>query len=170
MQIEIKSAQEWSTFEKARQECVVTSSLYAYLSGTKWAPPDWAVMVWEGEEMVSNIHIIVRTATVGGQPVHLGGIGNIATKVEWRRRGYATEALKVAVDFLRDPLKVDFGLMISTEEMVSRYEKIGWKVVARTMLIEQPEGRKAFSIPIMVLPVMKSDWPAGVIDLCGLPW
>jgi hypothetical protein len=35
MRIAIKSAEQWSTFEKARQDCVVTSSLYAYLTETK---------------------------------------------------------------------------------------------------------------------------------------
>ena len=74
MRIEIKSAEQWSTFEKARQDCVVTSSLYAYLMGTKWASPDWAVMVWEDEEMVSNIHIVIRTAKVGTESVKVGGI------------------------------------------------------------------------------------------------
>jgi predicted acetyltransferase len=170
MRIEIKSAQEWSQFEKARQECVVTSALYAYLTGTKWASPDWAVMVWEDEEMVTNVHIIERTALVGGQPVKIGGIGNIATKTEWRKRGYATSALKVAMDFLRDPLQVDFGLMIATEQVIPSYEKYGWKVIAQSMLIDQPDGRRAFSIPILILPVCKETWPEGAIDLCGLPW
>jgi len=170
MRIEVKSARELSTFEKARQDCVVTSSLYAYLTGTKWAIADWTVMVWENEELITNIHIIERTAIAGKQPVRLGGIGNLATKVEWRKRGYATEALKVAVDFLHDPLKVDFGLMIATEKMIPSYEKRGWKVVAHSMLIEQPDGKQAFSIPVMTLPVLKQDWPEGGIDLCGLPW
>jgi predicted acetyltransferase len=170
MRIEIKSAQEWSQFEKARQDCVVTSALYAYLTGTKWASPDWAVMVWEDEDMVTNVHIIERTALVAGQPVKIGGIGNIATKVEWRKRGYATSALKVAMDFLRDPLQVDFGLMIATEKVIPSYEKYGWKMIAQSMLIDQPDGRRAFSIPILVLPVCKETWPEGPIDLCGLPW
>ena len=170
MRVEIKSAEEWSTFEKARQDCVVISSLYAYLTGTKWASPDWAVMVWEDEDMVSNVHIIERTVKVGTEPVKLGGIGNIATKVEWRQRGYASAALKVAQDFLFDPLKVDFGLMIATEEMISRYIQVGWKVVANSMMIEQPDGKVPLNYPIMVLPVCKRDWPKGPIDLCGLPW
>jgi predicted acetyltransferase len=170
MRIEIKSAEAWSTFEKARQDCVVTSSLYAYLTGTKWARPDWAVMVWEDEDLVSNVHIIVREALVGDQVVRLGGIGNIATKVEWRKRGYASDALRVAVDFLKEPLQVDFGLMIATENMVGRYAKTGWRQVAGAMMIEQPQGRQAFSIPVLVLPVMKTDWPQGMIDLQGLPW
>ena len=154
MRIEVKSAKELSLYEKARQECVVISSLYAYLTGTKWAEADWTVMVWEDVELVSNIHIIERTAQVGGQPIRLGGIGNVATKVEWRKHGYATEALKTAMAFLNDPLKVDFGLMIATEKMIFGYEKRGWKVVAQSMLIDQPVGKKDFKIPVMVLPVL----------------
>jgi predicted acetyltransferase len=127
-------------------------------------------MLWEDDDMVSNVHIIERTVLVGGQSVRVGGIGNVATKVEWRKRGYATRALQVAVDFLRDPLKVDFGLMIATEKMIPSYEKRGWKVVAQSIQIQQPDGRRAFSIPVMTLPVLKQDWPEGVIDICGLPW
>ena len=107
---------------------------------------------------------------MGDQTVRLGGIGNVATKVEWRKRGYATQALKTAAAFLHDPLKVDFGLMIATEKMISGYEKRGWSVVAQSMLIDQPVGKKNFIIPVMALPVLKQDWPEGGIDLCGLPW
>jgi predicted acetyltransferase len=170
MKIEIKSAEQWSTFEKARQDCVVTSSLYAYQTGMRWASPDWAVMVWEGEEMVSNVHIITRTAKAGEEAVRLGGIGNVATKVEWRKRGYSKAAVQVAMDFLRDPLGVDFGLMITTENMVPSYTKLGWKVVAQTMRVQQPDGAIFLHYPVLVLPVCSQEWPAGVIDLCGLPW
>jgi predicted acetyltransferase len=170
MRVEIKSAEDWSAFEKARQDCVVTSSLYAYLTGTRWARPDWAVMVWEDEDMVSNVHIIERTVNVGTEQVKLGGIGNIATKVEWRRRGFASSALKVAQNFLLDSLGVDFGLMIATKEMISRYTKDGWRVVADSMMIDQPDGKTSLDFPVMVLPVLKQDWPEGAIDLCGLPW
>jgi len=170
MRVEIKSAEQWNAFEKARQDCVVTSSLYAYLTGTKWAQPDWAVMVWEDDDMVSNVHIIERIGKVGTVSIKLGGIGNIATKVEWRQRGYASTALKVAQDFLYDPLRVDFGLMIATKEMISRYKKVGWGVVAHSLMIDQPDGKMALNYAVMVLPVCRQDWPKGPIDLCGLPW
>ncbi len=54
--------------------------------------------------------------------------------------------------------------------MIPGYEKRGWQVAARSMRIEQPDGRQAFSIPVMTLPVCKQEWPEGEIDLCGLPW
>src|SRR5512142_2565379 len=140
MRIETKAAAEMSQFEKARTDCVVTSSLYAYHTGMHWAEPAWAVMVWEDEELVSNVHIIERLIQVGGKPVRVGGIGNISTKVEWRKRGYASAALKVAQEFLADPLHVDFGLMTATEAVKPIYEKMGWKMVAPSLLMEQPEG------------------------------
>jgi predicted acetyltransferase len=170
MRIEVKSASDLSKFEKARQDCVVTSSLYSFLNGTKWAPADWTVMVWEDEDLVTNVHIVERTVKVGDQAVRLGGIGNVATKVEWRKRGYARSALATVQDFLLDPLKVDFGMMIATEPMVSRYQKLGWNVVSRTMLVDQPDGRTTLNYPVMILPVCRQDWPGGEIDLCGLPW
>jgi predicted acetyltransferase len=170
MRIEVKSASELSTFEKARQDCVVTSSLYAFLTGTKWAPADWTVMVWEDEDLVTTVHIVERTARVGEHPVRLGGIGNVATKVEWRKRGYARSALKTAQDFLRDPLKVDFGMMIATLQMVPRYERLGWLVAAQSMQIDQPDGKTTLDFPVMILPVCKLKWPKGEIELCGLPW
>ena len=170
MRIETKSASQMSAFEKARTECVVTSSLYAYHTGIKWAGADWTVMVWEDEELVSNVHIVERLAKVGEQPVRLGGIGNVATKVEWRRRGFASAALRVAQKFLADPLKVDFGLMVCTAPMVPYYVKRGWKLAAQELLMEQAEGRKTLTYPVMILPVSRQDWPVGPIDLCGPPW
>jgi predicted acetyltransferase len=170
VRIETKAANQMSEFEKARTDCVVTSSLYAYHTGIKWASADWTVMVWEDEELVSNVHIIERLAQVDRKTVRLGGIGNVATKVEWRKRGYASAALKVAQEFLADPLKVDFGLMICTEPMIPYYEKMGWKLVAQSLMMEQSDGKKALNYPVMVLPVSKENWPEGMIDLYGLPW
>ena len=170
MRLEVKSANELSTSEQARRDCVVISSLYAYLTGTKWAAPEWTVMIWEDADLVTNVHIVERTAMVGGQPVRLGGIGNIATKVEWRKRGYASLALKTAQGFLLDPLKVDFGLMIAIESLVPRYESMGWKVVAQFLQIDQPDGKTTLNYPVLVLPVCRQEWPGGEIDICGLPW
>jgi predicted acetyltransferase len=170
LRIEVKSARELSKFEKARQDCVVTSSLYNFLNGTKWAPADWTVMVWEDDDLVTNVHIVERTVKVGDQAVRLGGIGNVATKVEWRKRGYARSALDTAQNFLRAPLNVDFGMMIATEPMISRYEKLGWSLAAHSMLVEQPDGKMMLNYPVMILPVCRQGWPKGEIDICGLPW
>jgi predicted GNAT family N-acyltransferase len=168
MRVEIKANRDLSTFEKARIDCLVTSSLYMYLTGTRWAEADWNVLIWEDDDLVSGADIVVRQARVGQRPVRLGGI---ATKVEWRKRGFAHAALQAARKFLHDPLGVDFGLMICTEEMVPRYRKHGWKLAARSLTADQPDGRRVtIDYPVMILPVKEKDWPEGEIDLRGLPW
>jgi len=136
----------------------------------EWARSDWHVLVWEGEELVSHVEIVERIASVGGQPVKLGGIGGVATKSEWRRRGLAEAAMKAAQAFLRDRLGVDFGLLICDEKMLPYYGKLGWKLVSRSLWIGQERGKVNFPTPTMILPVGKDEWPAGEIDLCGPPW
>ena len=136
----------------------------------KWSKVDWHVLLWEEDVLASHIEIIERTATVGSRPVRLGGIGGVATRVQWRRRGLAEAALKTAQAFLREKLAVEFGLLVCGETLIHYYAKFGWKLLERTMLIDQPQGKVTYSEPIMILPVCKQDWPEGEIDLCGLPW
>lgn len=139
-------------------------------TGTQWAKNDWQVLVREGDEIVSHVEIIDRTATVGGKPVRLGGIGGVSTLKAWRKRGLAEAAMRVAQAHLLDPLAVDFGLLICGEPLVHYYGKLGWKLVAKQMWIDQPKGRILFDAFIMILPVCKPEWPEGEIDLCGRPW
>jgi predicted GNAT family N-acyltransferase len=137
---------------------------------TQWAESGWHVLVWQETEIVSQVEIVERTATVGGQSVRLGGIGGVSTRLAWRKRGLAEAALNVAVDYLREPLRVDFGLLVCGEKMIPYYAKFGWKLIGRPMWIDQPKGRVLYKAPIMILPVCKTDWPDGEIDLCGRPW
>ena len=62
---------------------------------TQWAQSDWHVLVWEGDEIVSHVEIVERTASVGGRPVRLGGIGGepvIPSGGEFKVRFRATRA------------------------------------------------------------------------------
>jgi hypothetical protein len=38
---------------------------------------------------------------------------------------------------------VDFGMMIATEQMVSRYEKWIWKAAVKSKGIDQPDGKRS---------------------------
>ena len=144
-----------------------------------WAPPEWCVLVYDSPipgqgEMVSYLEIFRRTCNVGGQSVDVGGIGGVMTRPEWRRRGYASEGLRRAAGFLRDELRVDFGLLVCDAGKIPFYGRAGWYAVEAPLVFDQPDpgGRTRFNEPttIMVLPCRRSGWLAGEIDLCGLPW
>lgn len=169
MQIELKTYSQLTKVERLSLERLYAEAFPP--NEITWAHTDLHVLVLEAGEIVSNVEIFERRITVGGVPVHLGGIGGVATLKSWRRRGLAEAALQAAQAYLREPLAVEFGLLICGEPMVHYYAKFGWKLVANELWIQQPQGRVLYhDAPTMVLPVGRSDWPAGEIDLCGLPW
>ncbi|HTX93199.1 MAG TPA: GNAT family N-acetyltransferase [Anaerolineales bacterium] len=171
MKIELKAESQLTESERQGLERLSAEAFPPDGEDTQWARSDWHVLVWEGEEIVSHVEIVERTAAVGGRPVRLGGIGGVSTLKAWRRRGLAEAALKVAVETLHRPLKVDFGLLVCGEVMIPYYSKFGWKLLGRPMWIEdQPGGRVLYKAPLMILPVGRDEWPDGEIDLCGRPW
>jgi len=138
--------------------------------GYTWSNVDWHVLLSMDGEWVSHIDIIERTGAVNGQPIKLGGIGGVGTLPAWRRRGLAEAAMRAAMTFLRDELRVEFGLLICSPHMIPYYRKLGWQVVPGPLTFDQPQGQVTFADVTMILPCTQHDWPSGVIGLCGLPW
>ncbi len=140
--------------------------------GIVWSfAPDWHVVVLRAGEPVSYLGIWQREVTVGGGPVRMGGIGSVVTPAEHRGRGYASLALARAADFMRDPLGAEFGLLITGENLLPFYGRLGWRRVSNPLLVEQPgRGRVRLEYVTMVLPLGGRPWPEGEIDLRGLPW
>jgi aminoglycoside 2'-N-acetyltransferase I len=170
MDIEIKPASQLTPRDRDQLAAIYASSFTPGEEDFAWSDTDWHVLVREGERLVSNVEIVERNAKVDGQPLRLGGIGGVATLPEWRRRGYAEAGLKIAECFLRKKLAVDFGLLICSYQLIPYYGRLGWQVVPGPMLIDQPSGKVQYTNTIMVLPVGRSDWPQGTLDLCGRPW
>ena len=135
-----------------------------------WAIDDWEVAIWDGERLLGRLGIVERQALVGGQEVRLAGVGGVGTLPESRGKGVAALALWAANAFLRDELHADFGLLVCSESMARYYERFGWQVVPGPLVFEQPNGQTTFDGKTMILPGVRADWPAGVIDLRGLPW
>jgi len=140
-----------------------------------WAPPQWRALVYDApdrRELASTLEILRRPIDVGGQSVNAGGVSGVMTRPAWRRRGFASEGLRAAGAFLRDPLRVDFGLLICDPALAPFYGRAGWRAVAAPLTFDQPDGPTSFDEPtaILILPCRRSNWPPGPINLRGLPW
>ncbi len=135
-----------------------------------WAEAEWHVRAWMGEYLVGHVDITERHALAGGQPVWLGGVGGVVTLPEWRRQGIAAEMLRQVDQFLYHPLGADFGLLVCKRGLAPYYARQGWQAVPGPLRFDQPGGKVTFDETVMVLPSRKTAWPAGIIDLCGLPW
>jgi hypothetical protein len=74
---------------------------------------------------------------------------------------------------MRDELKVPFGLLVTGDDMLDFYGRLGWQVASDTLWFDQPTGRRSMPpVPgkVMVLRLGDTQWPGGEIDIQGLPW
>jgi predicted GNAT family N-acyltransferase len=138
----------------------------------RWASPEYSVLVWSPTgELVSHVGIVVRVATLDDAVVTVGGIGSVKTHPAAEGRGYASAGLRRAATVLHDDHHAAFSLLVCQDHLVAFYHRLGWRLFAGEMVVEQPGGRTRFTINrVMVQSAHRPAPQAGVIDLAGLPW
>jgi GNAT superfamily N-acetyltransferase len=138
----------------------------------QWAPPDYSVLVFTPErELVSHVGIVVRTGTLDGASVQIGGVGSVKTHPRAQGRGYASAGLRRAVIALHDDHRVAFSLLVCQEHLRPFYTRLGWLPFSGRLIVEQPTGLTVFTINRpMVLSGLGAAPQDGLIDLKGLPW
>src|SRR5882757_4618654 len=77
-----------------------------------FAHADLRVLVQsEGQGVACHVGIYRREVTWNGRKMRAGGIGGVATREGFRRRGYASTALNAAIHTLKDEGATDFGML-----------------------------------------------------------
>ena len=135
-----------------------------------WADHDWMALGFVDETLVSQFCLLKREILVGGAPLLVAGIGGVATHPDWQRRGLASRLLRASEAFMRDELRVPFGLLICADQTQPLYARCGWQTVAHSLNFTQNERQRQLDTCVMILPLANQPWPTGLIDLCGLPW
>ncbi|WP_298261558.1 GNAT family N-acetyltransferase [Bradyrhizobium sp.] len=137
-----------------------------------WADPDLRILIETDDgELACHAGIFFRTVIWNGQKVHIGGVGQIATHPDCRRRGYASIALNAAVHTMRDHDTAQFALLFCEPHNFEFYSSRGWQPFGGTVFAEQPEGKVRFEAMAPFVLDLKRRAPAlGTLDLGGLPW
>jgi nodulation protein A len=136
----------------------------------EWSSPDWLVLGFVESELVSQLCLHKREITVGATQVRVAGVGGVATHPNWQRRGLASQLLRSAETFMRDEMLVPFGLLVCADTTQPVYAHCGWQTVAQALLFVQDGQRRTLETCVMILPLAGQPWPAGEINLLGLPW
>jgi GNAT superfamily N-acetyltransferase len=170
--ITLRARSDLSPTERAEVDALFAAAFADGVDDLAWATSEWYVLVRDLDGVLTSmIEILERTVTVDSQPVRVGGIGGVGTHPDYRRLGHSTAALRVAADFLRENLAVPFGLLVTGEEEIPFYGRLGWRVIAGAVTFDQPGDRIFVSDGVnMVLPLGPDPWPSGPVHLCGLPW
>lgn len=136
-----------------------------------WARPQWSVFLWDANELVARVGLLVREVHSDGVIKKVGGIGGVMTHPQRQGKGYASLAMQAAADRFKADLGVSFALLFCRPHLVDFYKRFGWKVFSGRVFVEQPSGKMEFSANgAMVLDVLETAPTDGELDLNGLPW
>jgi predicted acetyltransferase len=137
-----------------------------------WARADSRVLNMNGDnDVIGHAGIYFRNAVFDARPVKIGGVGGVATRLDCRGQGIASEVMREAVREMRDTHGVDFGLLFCEPRHAPLYKRLGWRFFEGEVFVEQPrQGRVRFSVTDAFVFDLKVAPRAGILDLCGLPW
>jgi GNAT superfamily N-acetyltransferase len=135
-----------------------------------WSAHNWMVLGFIKGTLVTQLCLLKREINVGTEAIWIAGLGGVATDPQWQRHGFALQILREAEKYMRDVIRVAFGLLICDKEIQSYYTRCGWINVAQSLRYSLAGQSRVLNTCVMILPLTNQVWPSGEIDLCGSPW
>lgn len=136
----------------------------------RWRPKELHFVTEEDGCAVSHVGLVKTTVWAGGYEVTVGGVGGVVTRPETQGRRLAHAAMSEAARYMRSELGVEFGMLFCLPHLAPFYERQGWQLVEDEVEIDQPDGPVVWPYRVMVLPCGAREWPAGRVEVGGLPW
>ena len=136
-----------------------------------WASPQWSILVWDRDALVSHVGMLVRDIFQDSAPKRIGGIGAVATHPASQGRGFASAAMRAATERFDTDFGVSYALLFCRSDLIPFYSRLGWQPFTGTVFVEQPDGKMEFTAnDAMVLDVKEQAPLDGFLDLNGFPW
>ncbi len=148
----------------------MTGEEHQEFAGIQWATPDWMALGFLHGQLVTQLCLPKREIMVGKEKIWVAGLGGMATHPNFQHQGLGSELLAATETFKRATMQVTFGLLICADETSPFYEKSRWQVAGDFLYFVQDHQRRLMKTRVMVLSLTDHPWPAGEIDLRGLPW
>lgn len=120
--------------------------------------------------LVAVVGATVATVAVEGYgSFEVVGVGSLIVREEIRGRGLS-KPLMDRVRALIDDLGPDRAMLFCGPDLVSLYTRRGYRLISAPVHADQPGGRIAVPMAAMWRPLRPVEWPAGVVELRGLPF
>jgi GNAT superfamily N-acetyltransferase len=136
----------------------------------QWRHKDLRFLLYDQAELVSHAGILQHAVSVSGKSILVAGLGGVVTVPGAQRKGFARQLVEHVMKYAETEWQAEAGLLFCRPEMITYYSALGWQAVESSAMIDQPNGRVASPLPVMVLPFRDLHWPPGTIDLKSLPW
>ena len=117
----------------------------------------WTVQILQRGEYISGLWIMVRRVRIGAAVVGVGGIANVGTHADHRRRGLATRVLQRSLQWMADE-GYEISLLHGIEDF---YHRAGFATCMpeHGLSLAAADAGRAVS-PLKTRPMVPEDWPA----------
>lgn len=92
-----------------------------------WRDPEGIRVAVDNGTIVSTVRVFIRKMFLHGEPITVGGIGEVSTRSEYRRRGIATQLLKDSIQFM-ESRDIVVSVLFGSQRI---YSIEGWEKVPR---------------------------------------
>ena len=92
-----------------------------------WRDAEGIRVAVDNGTIVSTVRVFIRKMFLHGEPITVGGIGEVSTRPEYRRRGIATQLLKDSIRFMEDR-DIAVSVLFGSQRI---YSIEGWEKVPR---------------------------------------
>ena len=92
-----------------------------------WRDAEGIRIAVDNGTIVSTVRVFIRKIFLHGEPITVGGIGEVSTRPEYRRRGIATQLLKDSIRFM-ESRDIVVSVLFGSQRI---YSIEGWEKVPR---------------------------------------
>ena len=92
-----------------------------------WQDAEGIRVAVDKDTIVSTVRVFIRKIFLHGEPITVGGIGEVSTRSEYRRRGIATQLLKDSIRFM-ESRDIVVSVLFGSQKI---YAIEGWERVPR---------------------------------------
>ncbi len=169
--IEIKKYYELSKKIKDKLNFYIKSEFghIPIVNKTEWATPDWTIIYYENNLIATFYNIVERDVLIDNEVFKVGGINNVITPKEFRRKGYASKILRETEYLIFEEMNCDLGILLCADDLIPFYERLNWYKVDCPVYFKQSSGVKLWVSNAMLLQKNEKMSPQR-IELNGLPW
>lgn len=136
---------------------------------TEWSKPDWSIIEYRDDEIVSFYNLVLREIELDGQNCKVSGVNNVITPKEHRGNGYASQLLRETEYLIFDDLNSKLGLLLCADDLIPYYERLNWYKVDCPVYFKQSTETNLWTANAMLLSKGEKIQPSE-IKLNGLPW
>lgn len=121
-------------------------------------------------ELAGFAHVFPRLGRLDGAAVLMGCLGTVMTAKAHQGSGVGSATVKMANEIILKNIQADLGVLLCKPSLVPFYERLGWRRMVNSVLVEQPAGKMRWPYAAMLLFGGDGTALPLELDLCGLPF